>query len=51
MALRVTASIVGLTTSRDEKCSPVLLDIVADKNVRLFSAVCLAVELFADSAR
>lgn len=28
MALRVTASIVGLTTSRDEKSSPVMLDMV-----------------------
>jgi len=33
MALRVTASIVGLTTSRDEKSSPVLLDMVAKKTV------------------
>lgn len=31
MALRVTASIVGLTTSRDEKSSPALLDMVARK--------------------
>lgn len=29
MALRVTASIVGLTTSMDEKSIPILLDIVA----------------------
>jgi hypothetical protein len=51
MALRVTASIVGLTTSRDEKFNPVLLDMVAKKNVRLFSAMCLAVKMLADSAR
>jgi hypothetical protein len=39
MALRVTASIVGLTTSRDEKSSPVILDMVAEKTVLLSSAV------------
>lgn len=50
MALRVTASIVGLTTSRDEKFNPILLDMVAKKNVRLSSAMCLAVELLAESA-
>ena len=35
MALRVTASIVGLTTSRDEKPSPVLLDMVVKKTFLL----------------
>jgi hypothetical protein len=39
MALRVTASIVGLTTSRDEKSRPVILDMVAEKTVVLSSAV------------
>jgi hypothetical protein len=39
MALRVTASIVGLTTSMDEKSRPVILDMVAEKTVLLSSAV------------
>jgi hypothetical protein len=39
MALRVTASIVGLTTSRDERSRPVILEMVAEKTVPLSSAM------------
>lgn len=51
MALRVTASIVGLTTSRDEKSSPVILDIVARETVLLSSAMSLTAKLFTGSAK
>jgi hypothetical protein len=51
MALRVTASIVELTTSMDEKSRPVILDMVAEKTVLLSSAMSLAAELSIGSAK